>query len=68
MTKPIVLQGYSYPFATLADVVAAEARQGRTVRIAIQHAGGWTVSEGRDCTCLEYQGNEDEDCPIHGAR
>ena len=44
MTEPTILQGYSYPSATLTDVLAAEVHQGRTVRIAIQHAGGWVVS------------------------
>ena len=44
MTEPITLHGYSYPFATLDDVIAHEARQGRTVRVAIQHAGGWAVA------------------------
>ena len=46
----IILQGYSYPFAALADVLAYEARQGRAVRIAMQHAGGWVVAgEGLAC-------------------
>lgn len=61
----IELIGYSYPLATLEEVVEAEARQGRKVAVVIKHAGGWAVSEGWGCTCLEYQG-DDEDCPIHG--
>lgn len=36
--------GYSYPLADLQAIIGAEARQGRTVTVAIQHAGGWTVS------------------------
>lgn len=61
---PIALQGYSYPSTPLTVVIAAEAQQGRTVRVAIQHAGGWAVTEGWGCTCLEYQG-DDENCPAH---
>ncbi len=61
----IKLQGYSYPFATLEDVVAYEARQGRKVNVVIEHAGEWAVSEGWSCTCLVVQG-DDKECPIHG--
>ena len=39
MTEPIILQGHSYPFAALADVLAAETRQGRTVRIVTPEDG-----------------------------
>ena len=49
MTSPTILQGYSYPLTSLANVLATEAYEGRTVRIAIQHAGGWAVS-GEDAT------------------
>lgn len=42
----ITLQGYSYPNPSLADVIAHEARQGRTVNVVIEHAGGWVVSGG----------------------
>ena len=50
----IELKGYSYPFATLAQVIAAEAHWGRVVSVAIEHAGVWAVSED----CLERQGND----------
>ena len=64
--RSIILQGYSYPPATLADVIAAEARQGRTARIAIQHAGGWAVADMTlVCSCWEHVG-DDEGCPVHG--
>lgn len=46
MTEPTILQGHSYPFARLADVIEAEARQGRKVAFVIQHAGGWAVAGG----------------------
>lgn len=69
MTNPITLQGYSYPSITLTDVLAAEARQFRTVRIAVRHAGGWVVSSDMAmaliCSCRESVG-DDEDCPVHG--
>ena len=63
----IKLQGYSYPFTTLKEVVDAEARQGRKVNVTIKHAGGWAVSEAYlVCTCREYA--HDEHCPIHGGK
>lgn len=63
----VILQGHSYPPGTLTDVIAAEARQGRRVRIAIQHAGGWAISEGvpMNCPCRIYIGGN-PDCPVHG--
>ncbi len=42
--EPIILHGYSYPLIPLADVIALEALQGRTVTRVIQHAGGWAVT------------------------
>lgn len=72
-TEPITLHGYNYPPISLTDVIAAEARQGRTVRVAIQHTGGWAVSEdnpahGRteaivvnwDSECVDWTGREGE--------
>lgn len=41
-----ILYGHSYPIASLADVIEAEARQGRKVTTIIQHAGGWAVTGG----------------------
>ena len=68
VVEPVILQGHSYPLARLTDVLAYEARQGRTVSIAIQHAGGWAVtSESPACTCKIYIG-DDKDCPVHGQR
>lgn len=70
MTEPVILQGYSYPFAQPQDVLDAEARRGRVVSVAIRHAGGWAVSSEErlgNCMCLEYEG-DDEDCPVHGER
>lgn len=70
MTEPIVLQGYSYPFSRLQDVLDAEMRQGRKAKVAIQTVGGWTVSSDErpgNCTCLEYKG-DDKSCPVHGSK
>lgn len=68
MTNPITLHGYSYPLAGFDQVLAAEARQGRAVKVAIQHAGGWTVTdESPACTCRIYIG-DDEGCPVHGGK
>ncbi len=64
----IELKGYSYPFATLAQVIAAEAHWGRKVSVVIEHAGGWAVSEAAEyltCDCFE---DYDKDCPIHGGK
>ncbi len=67
MTEPTILQGYSYPPIPLADVIAYEARQGRKVKWAIQHAGGWAVTGGNS-TCLYLPDilGDDENCPVHG--
>lgn len=68
MTEPTILQGYSYPFARLTDVITYKARQGRTVEFVIEHAGGWAVSPDGppvNCACLVYVG-DNEDCFIHG--